>query len=157
MAPVMVPIVQLNEDGVVDVNVRFVFEPEQILKVGALVTTGPGFTVTVRTKVSPKQPLADDLGVIKYSTVPAVALPGLVKIWFMVLPEPAEAPVIPPVMVPIVHWNALGIVAIRFKLVDVPLQIDLVDALVTCGSGSIASLTRKGSPLHPRLLTPCTS
>lgn len=44
-----------------------------------------------------------DLGVTMYSTVPAVALLGLVNTWAMVPAAPAVAPVMPPVMAPIVH------------------------------------------------------
>ena len=40
--------------------------------------------------------------------MPAVALLGLVNTWLIAPPEPAVAPVIPPVIVPIVHVKVLG-------------------------------------------------
>ncbi len=52
--------------------------PLQVLAVAELVTKGAGFTVTVIGKDGPVQP-ADEIGVIMYCTVPAVALFGLVR------------------------------------------------------------------------------
>jgi hypothetical protein len=54
-----------------------------------------------------------DVGVTIYSTVPAVALLGLLSAWLMVVPDPALAPVIPPVIFPIVHAKLLGALAVR--------------------------------------------
>ena len=79
--------------------------------------------------------VAVDVGVTIYSTVPAALLPGLVSVCAMVAPDPADAPVIPPVMAPIVQVNVLGAVAVRAMLVAVPLQIDAVLAVVTAGLG----------------------
>jgi hypothetical protein len=70
-----------------------------------------------------------------YWTEPAVLLLGFVRIWLMVLPEPALAPVIAPVMVPIVQANVLGAVAAKEILGFVPLQVDAVLAVVTAGVG----------------------
>ena len=44
-----------------------------------------------------------EVGVTIYCTVPAAVLIGLVSSWAILLPEPAEAPVIPFVIVPIVQ------------------------------------------------------
>jgi hypothetical protein len=70
-----------------------------------------------------------------YSTVPAALLPGLVSVCAMVAPDPADAPVIPPVIVPIVQVNVLGAVAVKAILVAVPLQMAAVFAVVTAGLG----------------------
>jgi hypothetical protein len=53
----------------------------------------------------------------------------------MVLPVPALAPVIPPVIVPMVHANVLGALDVSAMLGLPPLQIDNVAALVTAGVG----------------------
>jgi hypothetical protein len=53
----------------------------------------------------------------------------------IVLPLPAVAPVMPPLMVPIVHANVLGALAVREIFGPVPLQIETVAALVTAGVG----------------------
>lgn len=67
VAPVIPPVIALtvhtNEDGVLAVNVRFVFDPEQILIAALLVTTGPGLTVTVMVKLSPRHPPDAEVGV----------------------------------------------------------------------------------------------
>ena len=53
----------------------------------------------------------------------------------MVEPEPALAPVVPPVIVPIVHANVLAALAVRLIFVLLPLQILFVLAVVTAGIG----------------------
>jgi hypothetical protein len=53
----------------------------------------------------------------------------------MLLPEPAVAPVIPPVMVPTVHEKLLGVVADKVMFGLVLLQVDAVAGLVTAGVG----------------------
>jgi hypothetical protein len=53
----------------------------------------------------------------------------------MVLPDPAVAPVIPPVIVPIVHAKLLAADAVREIFGEVLLQIDTVAGLVTAGVG----------------------
>jgi hypothetical protein len=79
--------------------------------------------------------VAVDAGVTIYSTVPAVALLGLVNVWAIVAPDPAVAPVMLPVIVPIVHVNVLGAVAASAILVAVALHIVAVLAVVTAGVG----------------------
>jgi hypothetical protein len=59
----------------------------------------------------------------------------LVSVWLIVPPEPALAPVIPPVTVPIVHAKLLGALAVNVIFGPVPLQIEVVAALVTAGLG----------------------
>ena len=70
-----------------------------------------------------------------YSNVPAVLLPGLVSVCAMVAPEPALAPVMPPVIAPMVQVNVLGVEAVSAMFVAVPLQIAAVLAVVTAGVG----------------------
>jgi hypothetical protein len=106
-----------------------------IATVAALVTAGVGFTVTVIVYGAPGHDPVVAVGVTKYSIVPAVALLGLVNVWLIVVPEPADPPVIPPVMLPIVQLNELGTLAVNAMLGLVPLQIDLVAAFVTAGVG----------------------
>lgn len=62
-------------------------------------------------------------------------MPGLVNTWLMVLPEPALAPEMLPVMVPTVHVKVLGALAVSAIFGLVPLQIDDVFAVVTTGLG----------------------
>jgi len=50
-------------------------------------------------------------------------------------PEPAEAPVIAPTLVPNVHAKVLGTLAVRLMFVPVPLQILAVVAVDTPGTG----------------------
>ena len=60
---------------------------------------------------------------------------GLVRIWSILGPDPALAPVIPPVFVPIVHEKVLGALAVSVILGDVPLQMAAVLELVITGLG----------------------
>jgi hypothetical protein len=60
---------------------------------------------------------------------------GLVNTWLMVFPDPAVAPVIPPVTVPIVQAKLLAVVADSVMFGLVPLQIAVVDGLVMAGVG----------------------
>jgi hypothetical protein len=53
----------------------------------------------------------------------------------IVLPDPALAPVIPPVIVPMVQVKVLAMEAVRDILVLVPLQILFVAVFVTTGVG----------------------
>ena len=54
----------------------------------------------------------------------------------MVAPEPADAPVMPPVIVPIVQAKVAGTVELKLRLVLFPLQIVAVAGLaVTAGTG----------------------
>ena len=50
-------------------------------------------------------------------------------------PEPALAPVIPPVIVPIVQLNVLGALVVKLIFGPVPLQVLAVLAVVTAGIG----------------------
>ncbi len=53
----------------------------------------------------------------------------------IVPPELALAPVIFPVIVPIVQLNVLGVLEVRLMLVPTPLQVEAVVELVTKGVG----------------------
>ena len=53
----------------------------------------------------------------------------------IVPPDPALAPVMPPVIVPIVQANVLGALAVRLMFGPVALQIEAVAAFVTAGVG----------------------
>ncbi len=64
----------------------------------------------------------------------------------MVLPEEAEAPVMPPVIVPMVHVNVLGAVAVRAMFGLVALQVEAVFAVVTTGVGFTTTVRVKGFP-----------
>ena len=75
-----------------------------------------------------------EVGVTINWTVPETA-PGFVSVWIMVEPDPATAPVIPPVMVPMVHVNVLGILAAKAILVALLEQTCAVLDVVTVGLG----------------------
>jgi hypothetical protein len=53
----------------------------------------------------------------------------------MLFPLPAEAPVIPPLMVPIVHAKLLAAVAVREIFGPVPLHIETAAGFVMEGRG----------------------
>jgi hypothetical protein len=146
MPPVMVPIVHVKALGALAVKVILGLVPLHVLAVAALVTAGTGFTVTVIVKAAPTQEPVVAVGVTMYLTVPAVELPGLVSIWLMVVPEPALAPVMPPVMVPIVHVKALGALAVKVILGLVPLQVLATAASVTAGDGFTVIVMVKAAP-----------
>jgi hypothetical protein len=135
--PVILPIVHAKVLGAVAVKGIFVVVLLQIATVaGTPVIAGVGFTVIVITyAVLPGQVPPVDVGVTRYSTVPAVALLGLVNVWLMVGPDPALAPVIPPVIVPMVQAKVLGALAVKAMFGLVPLQIDAVAEFVTVGVG----------------------
>lgn len=133
MPPVIVPIVQVKELGVLAVKAILGLVPLQVLAVGAFITEGFGFTVTVIVKGSPAHEPVVEVGVTMYCTVPAVTLLGLVSTWLMVAPEPELVPVIPPVMVPIVHAKVLGTLAVKVILGLVPLQVLAAAAFVIAG------------------------
>jgi hypothetical protein len=136
MLPVMVPIVHANVDGVLDVSVRLGLVLLQIDSVAPFVTTGVGFTVTmmVNGEAGEQLPLTE-VGVTMYSTLPAVLLLGLVNTWLMVLPDPAVAPVMPPLTVPIVQAKLLAVVEVSEMFGLVLLQIATVEGLVIAGVG----------------------
>lgn len=83
-----------------------------------------------------------------YSTVPEIALPGFVSTWFILVPEPFNAPVIPPVTVPTVQVNVLGTLAVRLILGLLPLHIRAVEEVVTIGEGSTVTSRVKGCPVQ---------
>lgn len=64
-----------------------------------------------------------------------MVLLGLVSVCAMVAPAPAVAPVMPPLIVPTVQVNVLGVVAASAILVVPPLQMAAVLAVVTAGIG----------------------
>jgi hypothetical protein len=101
--PVIFPMVHAYADGTLDASEIFGLVPLHIASVAGLVTTGVGLTVTVIVNGAPGQPPATDVGVTIYSTVPAVVLPGLFNVWLITGPALATAPLMPPVMVPIVQ------------------------------------------------------
>jgi hypothetical protein len=134
--PVTVPIVQLNVLAALAVNAIFVEVALHIVAVLAVVTTGVGLTVTVIVYGVPGHAgVAVDVGVTMYCTVPAVALEGLVSTSLIVFPDPADAPVMPPVIVPIVQAKVLAELAVSEILGLVLLQVATVLELVTTGLG----------------------
>jgi hypothetical protein len=134
--PVIVPIVQINVLGVVAVSVIFGPVPLHVLAVGAFVIAGVGKTVTVAVIVNgaPTQP-AVEVGVTIYSTEPELTVLGLFSTWLIILPDPATAPVMPPVTVPIVHENVLGVLADKLMFGLPPLQILVAGGVVIDGIG----------------------
>jgi hypothetical protein len=146
--PVMVPIVQENVLAVLAVKLMFGLFPLHTVAMFAVVTTGVGFTVTVIVKAFPTQEPVVEVGVTRYWTVPAAELLGLVSTWLIVVPELALAPVIPPVMAPIVHANVLGVLAVNVIFGDVPLQVLAVAAFVTTGLGFTVTVIVKAAPAH---------
>jgi hypothetical protein len=149
MLPVIVPIDHAKLDGVLDVSVMFGLVLLQIDSVEGFVTTGVGFTVMVIVNGAPAQFPVVDVGVTIYSTDPDVALPGLVSTWFSVVPVPAEAPVIPPLIFPIVHAKVAGALEVSAMLGLVALQMVAAGALVTAGVGFTVTVIVNGAPGHP--------
>jgi hypothetical protein len=98
------------------------------------VTTGNGLTVTTTLVAVPTHPSGLDVGVTRYSTVPAVVLLKLVSTWLIVAPDPAVDPETLPVTEPTVQVNVLATLAVRARLVLSPLQM-LIGVLVTAGFG----------------------
>jgi hypothetical protein len=146
--PEIVPIVQVKLLGELDVNVRFVFVPLHIKCEGGLVTTGVGFTVTTILYGAPAQFPVTDVGVTIYSTVPAFALLGLVSTWLMFEPDPELAPLILPVIEPILHVKVLGVLEVSAMFVFVPLQIAFEEEFVTTGVGFTVTVILYGTPGH---------
>ena len=66
----------------------------------------------------------------------------------IVEPEPALAPVIPPVMTPIVHVKVLGTLAVKLIFGPVPLQVLAVAAVVTTGEGLTVTVMIYAFPEH---------
>lgn len=133
--PVIVPTVQLKLLAAVALSVIFVLPLLQIKADEGLVTAGVGFTVTVMVYGDPTQEPAVEVGITVYSTVPAVVLLGFDRVCAMVDPFPALAPLMLPVIAPMVQLKLLAVVAVRLILVVLPLQISAVFAVVTTGVG----------------------
>lgn len=148
--PLIVPMVQLKVLAAVAVSAMLVAVPLQIAAVLVVVTAGIGFTVTVILYGVPAQPgVVVDVGVTTYCTEPGVALLGLVSTWLIVGPLPAEAPVMPPLIVPRVQAKVLGVVAVRETLGFVPLHVLAVAAVVTTGLGLTVTVSVNGVPVQP--------
>jgi hypothetical protein len=81
-----------------------------------------------------------------YCTVPDEVLLGLVSVWLIVDPDPAEAPVILPVIEPIVQVNVLGVLAVSATLGPVPLQVAAVEGVVTTGLGFTVTVIVNAAP-----------
>jgi hypothetical protein len=151
MPPLMLPIVHAKADGALDVSAMFGLVPLHIATAAGFVTTGVGFTVTVIVNGAPGQPPAIEVGVTMYWTVPAVVLLGFVKVWLITGPALATAPLIPPVMVPMVQMNVLGVVAVSVMFGPVPSQVLAVGALVIAGVGYTVTVAVivNGAPTQP--------
>ena len=69
----------------------------------------------------------------------------------IVEPAPALAPVMPPVIVPIVQVNVLtpGVLAVNAIFVAVPLHIVAVAGVVTTGAGLTVTVIVNGAPVQP--------
>ena len=66
----------------------------------------------------------------------------------MVEPEPALAPIIPPVFVPIVQVKLLAILAVNVIFGDVPLHMVALAEFVTVGRGLIVISTEGETLVH---------
>jgi hypothetical protein len=131
--PVIVPTVHEKLLGTLAVKLTFTANPLQTDAEAAVVTAGNGVTVTVIVKADPTHEPSVDVGVILYCTVPFAVWLVLFNMSLIVVPEPAVAPVIPPVMVPTVHVKVLGVFAVKLIFGPVPLHVLAVEALVTVG------------------------
>jgi ABC-type proline/glycine betaine transport system permease subunit len=148
MLPVIVPIVHAKLLAALAVRAMPGPDPLQVLAVAALVTAGIGLTVTVIVNADPAHDPVVDVGVTRYCTLPAVALLGLVNAWLIVAPDPALAPVMLPVIVPIVHAKLLGALAVNAIFGPDPLQVLAVAALVTAGIGLTVTVIVNADPAH---------
>ena len=148
MPPVIVPMVHAKLLAALAVNAIPGPDPLQVLAVAALVTAGFGLTVTVIVKAAPTHDPVVEVGVTRYSTLPAVALLGLVNTWLIVAPDALLAPVMPPVIVPIVHAKLLGALAVSAMPGPNPLQALAVAALVTAGIGLTVTVMVNADPAH---------
>jgi len=107
-----------------------------------VLTTGLGVTETVIGYTALAQlPVLVDVATTLYTKLPT-ALPALVSVWAIGVPEEAVPPVIPPVFVPNVQLKVLAELALNAMLVVLPLQIEAVvgvdaDTLGTVGSAVI--------------------
>jgi len=73
---------------------------------------------------------------------------GLVSVWLMVGPDPALAPVMPPVIVPTIQEKVLGMDAVRAIFRFAPLQVLTVAKLVPIGLGVTVTVIIDGIPVH---------
>jgi len=90
--------------------------------------------------------------------LPEVELLGLVKVWLMVEPEPAEAPVIAPMLVPKVQAKLEAAEAVRLMLGPVPLQVLAVVEVVTVGIGFTVTVIFVAEPTQePRVAVGVTA
>ena len=69
---------------------------------------------------------------------------GLVSVWFRMLPDPALAPLILPVMAPMVHEKLAGVLDVNVRFGLVLLQIASVAAFVTTGLGLTVTVIVNG-------------
>lgn len=68
--------------------------------------------------------------------------------WLIAVPEPALAPVIPPVIAPKDHAKVLFALADRLMSVPLPLQIVFVERFVTMGNGLTVTVIVNAFPLQ---------
>jgi len=95
---------------------------------------------------------AVEVGITMYSTVPAVSLSGLVRTWSTAVPDPALAPVILPVTVPMVQVKLLAADAVNAIFGLVPLQVCAEFAVVITGTGLTETVIVNGAPVHPPVI-----
>ena len=70
----------------------------------------------------------------------------------MLFPDPALAPVIAPVMVPMVHAKLLDVLAVKLIFGPEPLHVLEVAELVTKGVGFTVIVIGNAAPTHPLLV-----
>ena len=132
--PILVPNVQEKELGTLADKVILGLCTVAIVVDVVVVITGDRFTVTVIFVAAPAQkPVLVDVGVTIYTIEPAVVLLGLVRVWAILVPVEADAPVIEPVFVPNVQAKVLAAFAVKLILVVLPLQTVAVVAVVNDG------------------------
>ena len=92
-----------------------------------------------------------EVAVTKYCMVPAVEVLELLNIWLIVFDEVvlADAPVIPPVTVPIVQVKVLGWLDVSAILLLVLLQMVFVALFVTTGVGLTEMVKVLAVPVEP--------
>jgi hypothetical protein len=146
MPPVIAPTVQLKLLATEADNAIFGPDPLQVEAVGKLVTIGAGLTVTVIVKGDPPHKPATEVGVTIYSTDPKTDELGFVSTWLIVLPDPALAPEMPPITVPIVQVYVLAMEAVKLILAFVPLHMALTADVVTTGAGLTVTVIVYGDP-----------
>lgn len=75
----------------------------------------------------------------------------MVSVWLIAEPELAVAPVIEPVIEPSVQLKLLAALDVKFILVDAPLHILFVAALVTAGTGLTVTVIVSAAPTQAPL------